>query len=136
MDRRKFLYNWAWLTAGIALHPSLETLTGGEKLHITNYCHPGDNTGKLPVLVLEGIPRERGRKHGEELRRKIEEHIVIWKDSLSSSHRVNADKYISEFLDKTDFTQAIKNGRRSYGKRLKVSLRVRMWISKPCWLFN
>jgi hypothetical protein len=62
----------------------------------------------IPVLDLEGTPRERGRIHGETLRPQIQELVSIWKDDLSRQRRIDPDEYLGKFLEETNFPEAIK----------------------------
>ena len=61
----------------------------------------------MPVLILEGIPRIRGQKHGESLRSKIRKNLELMKEDLGKSHKVDPDKAINEFLNDTNFLPAI-----------------------------
>jgi len=63
---------------------------------------------EMPVVVLSGPARQRGRIHGETLKNKITEIIKIWKDDIGKTHKTDPDKYLSEFLEKTSFGGAIK----------------------------
>ncbi|MBN1317149.1 MAG: hypothetical protein JXA42_16825 [Anaerolineales bacterium] len=63
---------------------------------------------QLPVVVLQGTPRERGRIHGETCRDKIRDLIRGWKDRLYQTVGMPADEYLDQFLEDTDFLSAIE----------------------------
>lgn len=60
------------------------------------------------ILTLTGSPRQRGRMHGETLRREIHELIKAWKEYLALAHAIGADKYIRELVSHTNFSSAIE----------------------------
>ncbi len=63
----------------------------------------------MPVVLLEGTPRQRGRIHGESLREKIRELMALWKEDICRSYEVDdPDRFIEEFLADTDFPAAIQ----------------------------
>ena len=62
----------------------------------------------LKVIELTGTPRQRGQIHGETLRKEIHEVIKLWKDDLYKSHEMDPDKYLDEFIEKTNFSASIK----------------------------
>lgn len=61
----------------------------------------------VPVVVLEGSSRERGRIHGETMRPVIHGVIDLWKNVLSESSRLPAEEYLDSFLGSTNFMPAI-----------------------------
>jgi isopenicillin-N N-acyltransferase-like protein len=107
MRRRKFIKQGALISAGLAFFPG-NSLKG----HSESVPHTGawPSKGKeiLPVIPLEGTPRERGRIHGETLRSQIKELVTVWKDDLRQNRRSDPDEYLMGFLEKTNFPQAIK----------------------------
>jgi len=64
--------------------------------------------GNLRVLVLEGKPFERGVQHGRALKDDIHKLVKLWKQDLEKSYKTNADIFIKNFLDKTNFQDAIQ----------------------------
>ena len=85
MDRRRFLNQSALIGAGLVLDPGF--LFEGFKPKLA--VKPGVKSLRkvnIPVLVLKGRPRERGRVHGEEFRQKIAE-------ALYESVRAFKEKY-------------------------------------------
>ncbi len=108
MKRRTFLKKGALATAGLAVSPWILSDSYREPF-IDRDLNPFlPKINDIDVLVLEGTPRQRGQIHGETLKTKISEIIKIWKDGLQKSREMNPDKYIEEFLEKTNFTKAIK----------------------------
>jgi isopenicillin-N N-acyltransferase-like protein len=107
MKRRMFIKQGALISAGLAFFPG-----GSLKGHSESVRHTGawPSKGKeiLPVIPLEGTPRERGRVHGETLRSQIKELVAVWKDDLRQNRRSEPDEYLMGFLEKTNFPQAIK----------------------------
>lgn len=111
MKRRTFLRQGAFYSAGLALFPGHhlraypESNLSSEAKHFLS----GSKEEKaIAVLHLYGTPRERGRIHGETLRPRIKELVSIWKDELHRQTGVDSDDYLMEFLEKTNFTKAIK----------------------------
>ncbi|HUX07242.1 MAG TPA: C45 family peptidase [Acidobacteriota bacterium] len=101
MKRRTFLQRSA-MAAGV-LFAGPATFAGASVI--------GQQTTRkeLPVVVLEGSPRQRGRIHGESLREKIKELMVLWKEDICRSYEVDdPDRFIKEFLADTDFPAAIR----------------------------
>ncbi len=62
----------------------------------------------IRVVVLDGTPWERGRIHGEALRPMIVEGINRWKNDLQKLVGMDADEYVEQFIEETDFLSAIK----------------------------
>jgi hypothetical protein len=62
----------------------------------------------MPVVVLTGTLRERGRQHGEALREQIASYIDAWKEELHADYQVHPDEYIRDFLASVDFDQTIQ----------------------------
>ncbi len=60
------------------------------------------------ILTLSGLPRQRGRVHGETLRAKIKELINRWKDWLTLNASKSTDQYISDLCSRTNFISAIR----------------------------
>ena len=63
---------------------------------------------KLAVLELSGSPRNRGRAHGEALRKPIEELRERWRASLVARFGTHPDTFIATFLAETRFVTAMK----------------------------
>ena len=59
------------------------------------------------LLTLTGTPRQRGRMHGEALRREIHDLINRWKEYLATAYAIMPEKYIREFVNQTNFSAAI-----------------------------
>lgn len=55
------------------------------------------NTDDLPLIRLEGAPRERGRRHGELLRPRIAELLERWGDFLESGYGIGRREYVERF---------------------------------------
>jgi isopenicillin-N N-acyltransferase-like protein len=68
----------------------------------------GMQTAELPVVTCTGSPGERGAQHGEALRGLIAEGLGRWAESIASIHGVSPDRYISGFVEGTDFLPAIR----------------------------
>jgi isopenicillin-N N-acyltransferase-like protein len=64
--------------------------------------------GNLRVLVLEGTPYERGFKHGKMLKNDIDGLMALWKADIEKTYKMNAEMFISRFVEGTDFLSAIK----------------------------
>jgi isopenicillin-N N-acyltransferase like protein len=63
---------------------------------------------KFPVLQLSGTPRNRGRAHGEALRKPIAELRERWRASLVARFGAHPDNFIATFLAETRFADAIQ----------------------------
>jgi isopenicillin-N N-acyltransferase-like protein len=66
------------------------------------------DTTTLPIVTCAGEPRRRGRVHGEHLRDKIAEGTGRWLEALASTHAIDPDDYLQEFLANTDHLPAIE----------------------------
>jgi len=62
----------------------------------------------LDVLWCSGGPTERGQQHGEALRPLIDEGVGRWLDVLASTHGIDPDDYIAEFLRNTSYRASIE----------------------------
>ena len=62
----------------------------------------------LPVLHLNGTPYENGFQHGQVMKNKIHELVVLWKKDIEKRYQIPADKFIKIFLDSTDYIPSIK----------------------------
>lgn len=105
MKRRTFLKNSALLSIGLSLKPwDIDS-------HIYNFNDIEDkidNPGEFKVVTLTGSPGKRGQIHGEELKTEIETNVRIHKSDIEKRYGINPDKYIEEFIKRTNFTKAIK----------------------------
>jgi predicted choloylglycine hydrolase len=63
---------------------------------------------KVPVIELKGNGYERGIQHGTILKKEIAELFKKWKNNIAGTTKRNADSVITEFLNATNFEQAIK----------------------------
>jgi isopenicillin-N N-acyltransferase like protein len=63
---------------------------------------------EVPVLVLEGTPRQRGQIYGETRKEGIRSHIEKWKMYLEISNQMDPETYIAQFLEETNFLNAVK----------------------------
>jgi isopenicillin-N N-acyltransferase-like protein len=108
MRRRTFLKGGAVLTAGLASSPFVFPEAETEAFLRIQGKKTSSVKKDLPVLVLEGPPRKRGQIHGESLRPKIKEIIVLWKDFIHQSKQIKSEDYISAFLEDTNFKAAIQ----------------------------
>lgn len=59
--------------------------------------------GKLHILDLSGGPLERGRQHGEALRREIREHQTHWMESISEALGAPAGNYLDYMVETCGF---------------------------------
>ena len=105
MKRRTFLKNSALVTSGLAVSPWI--LAGGDRTFSLRSKPSSSSTPSIEVVTLTGSPLERGRIHGETLKGKITEFIKIWKNELAKAYKLDPEKYIEEFVEKTRFTEAI-----------------------------
>ena len=64
--------------------------------------------GNLRVLTLEGKPFERGVQHGRALKDDIHKLVKLWKQDLEKSYKTDADIFIKNYLNKTNFQEAIQ----------------------------
>ncbi len=62
----------------------------------------------LPILHLNGTPYENGFQHGKIMKNRISELVGLWKKDLEVKYQISADKFITTFLDSTDYIPAIK----------------------------
>ncbi len=62
----------------------------------------------LEVLRCSGTPSERGRQQGEGLRGLIDDGVGRWLDALGTTHGLDPDVYIAEFLQKTSYRASIE----------------------------
>ena len=62
----------------------------------------------LPILYLNGTPYENGFQHGKIMKSRIPELVGLWKNDLEKRYQISADKFITSFLDSTDYIPAIK----------------------------
>ena len=60
------------------------------------------------VVTCAGAPRQIGEQHGEALRGAIADGLARWAAVIASTHGVDADAYIAEFVQGTDFLPAIR----------------------------
>ena len=65
-------------------------------------------TTTLEVLRCSGTPSERGRQQGEALRSLIDAGIGRWLEVLGTTHGIDPDAYIAEFLQKTAYRASIE----------------------------
>lgn len=92
--RTKFFLPGLFLSVFLPAFAGATALSGGE--------------GKLRVLDLEGTPYQMGFIHGTALKPEITELVTRWKADLAETYRVPAEKYIRNFLNRTDFLPAIE----------------------------
>jgi hypothetical protein len=95
-NRRKFLKQSA--AAGFALWATPKG-PGAE---------PKTAEPRLPTLLLEGPPRQRGLTHGKALKEQIHELLKLWKADLAARYKVDASAFLKKFLERTDFPAAMK----------------------------
>ncbi|ARN73830.1 hypothetical protein [Oceanicoccus sagamiensis] len=67
-------------------------------------------TSNVPVIGLNGTPRERGRIYGETAKPLINELVKNWHTDLGNlglnsitTKSLNADEYLSKLLSRTPF---------------------------------
>jgi len=75
--------------------------------------------GNLNVLTLEGSPYQRGFRHGQSLKRQIQELVKLWKADIERTYKTDADIFIQKFLQETDFQRAVKKWTPELWKELK-----------------
>lgn len=66
------------------------------------------NFEKFPLIELSGTPRNRGRAHGEALRKPIAELRERWRASLVARFGAYPDTFIATFLTETRFADAVQ----------------------------
>jgi isopenicillin-N N-acyltransferase-like protein len=67
-----------------------------------------EKTADMPVIVLEGSARERGRIHGEALKPTIRDFVGIWKSQLHKATGMHPDRYLDRFLAETELLAAVE----------------------------
>ncbi len=107
-SRREFMKSSFLLPVGIALGQPLLTACRTTAISPPPAAEPARRRAGLPVLELEGTPRQRGRIHGEALRSGIRALVERWKAFLGDSYRLDPDLYLAEFLGNTSFPLAIR----------------------------
>jgi hypothetical protein len=65
-------------------------------------------TRELPVVTCTGTPQERGAQHGEALRGHIAQGLGAWGDAIGERHGTDPDAYIRQFVQGTNFLDAIR----------------------------
>lgn len=65
------------------------------------------HTEDLVVVTCRGTPRQRGRAHGEALRRVIAEKVGRWHAAIGEAYGEPANRFLPRFLAATDFAPAI-----------------------------
>ena len=76
--------------------------------HLVGQTHNLSYKGSLRILVLEGTPYDRVFEHGRALKKEIHELVKLWKADIEKSYKMNANNFITKFLKRTNFQQAIK----------------------------
>lgn len=66
------------------------------------------DTANLPVLDLEGTPRERGRAHGETLRASIRELRAKYRDYVRAYYDLDPAEFYAGFRRYADFLPAVR----------------------------
>jgi predicted choloylglycine hydrolase len=59
-------------------------------------------------VTLEGTPQERGRTHGQVLKKQIHALVRRWKADLADRYGLTADAFIQKFVQQTDYLAAMK----------------------------
>ena len=62
----------------------------------------------LPIVDLEGSPRERGRAHGEAVRERIAYGLDRWSEEVAGQFDRPLAQVVQEFYSETSFTRAIQ----------------------------
>ncbi len=62
----------------------------------------------LPILHLNDTPYENGFQHGQIMKSRIHELVGLWKNDIEKKYQIPADKFITIFLDSTDYIPSIK----------------------------
>jgi hypothetical protein len=65
-------------------------------------------TREIPLVTMEGTPRDRGRAYGELRKAGILSLIEHWKMFLGDSNDIDPEKYLGEFLEQTSLLNAVK----------------------------
>jgi isopenicillin-N N-acyltransferase-like protein len=60
------------------------------------------------VIVCAGSPHQRGEAHGEALRPQIADGLARWRDVIAAVHGMAPDRYITEFVQGTNYLPAIR----------------------------
>jgi predicted choloylglycine hydrolase len=63
---------------------------------------------EIPLVVLEGTPRQRGRIYGETRKTGILSLIEQWKTYLEISNGMDSETFIEQFLEETSLLKAVK----------------------------
>lgn len=91
---------WYWsVVAGLSLFSVSDQVYSQDAATATN---------RLKIVELSGSAYQRGRTHGEQLRNDIQSLVRLWKADLQRNYGAEADKFIAEFLNATDFRSAIR----------------------------
>lgn len=91
----------AW-ALGASLVAALPARAAGET------AGPGKASRTFRVVELEGTPRERGLKHGRELREEIRGAVATWKEILRDTYQADPDLFIKQFLARTNYVPAVR----------------------------
>jgi isopenicillin-N N-acyltransferase-like protein len=62
----------------------------------------------MPVLILEGLPRERGRIYGEALKGAIGDFVSGWKSAIYDDTTQDPEEYLTEFIAETGLLAAVE----------------------------
>jgi len=63
---------------------------------------------ELRFIELSGTPYERGMQHGKLLKQEIHEVIALFKADIKETTNEDPDKFISKFLELTDYKSSVK----------------------------
>jgi isopenicillin-N N-acyltransferase like protein len=93
MERRSFLK----LVAATTGFPFIKTYANSTEVAASS---------DIPVLVLEGTPRNRGNIHGESLRPQIQGILAAWREMLHAAAGVESNLIIQDIMANTGFKKA------------------------------
>ncbi|MFC2121766.1 C45 family autoproteolytic acyltransferase/hydrolase [Bacteroidota bacterium] len=66
------------------------------------------NYNGLKVIELTGNFYQIGKQHGQKLKNEIAEIISLWKQNLENTYDIDAETFISNFYENTNYFQAIE----------------------------
>jgi len=76
-------------------------------------------SGNIPVLILEGPPRNRGHIHGESLRTQIQGILAAWRDMLHAATGIEPNLIVQDIIANTGFKKSILRFTPEYWEELE-----------------
>ena len=65
-------------------------------------------TKDFRVIMLEGSAKERGRAHGETLRKDIQAMVGEWKEQIYQDLQLDPECFLQQLVEETNFLPAVK----------------------------